>query len=141
MSTATLLVLYVAVGSVSIAAYAEGLRTLRIGGDVIVVEVAATPEARAQGLAGRSQLDGSAGMLFVFDADERPCVWMKDTELPLAAAFVTGTGRISEIRELTPRSMSLECSSEPVRYVLELPSGWFNRKNVLPGDGIKGLDD
>ncbi|MDR1849365.1 MAG: DUF192 domain-containing protein, partial [Zoogloeaceae bacterium] len=52
---------------------------LSLGFYRVEAEVAATPEARMQGLMGRKSLAEHRGMLFVFPENARHCMWMKNT--------------------------------------------------------------
>ena len=49
----------------------------------IKVELAITPEARAQGLSGRPSLSENEGVLFVFDKPDKYSFWMKNMNFPL----------------------------------------------------------
>src|SRR3989304_4461303 len=68
--------------------FKKGTRARRAPGKRVVleVEVAAPPEARARGLMLRRSLPDTAGMLFVFEEEQRWGVWMKDTPIPLSIA-------------------------------------------------------
>ena len=62
---------------------------------------------------------------------------MKNTPTPLSIAFINSNGEILEIRNMTPFSRKSVNSSEPVRYALEVPQGWFERNNIGTGCIIK----
>jgi uncharacterized membrane protein (UPF0127 family) len=64
---------------------------------------------------------------------------MRNTSLPLDAAFVTADGRIDEVVPLVPFSEEHVRSQRPVRYVLEVPRGWFAAQGLGPGSRISGL--
>lgn len=113
---------------------------LRINGHSLFVEIAATAAARTRGLSGRTSLGADEGMLLVLPAPQPVCVWMKGTSLALAAAFLDSGGNILQLVELTPNSTEQHCSEEPAQYVLEMPSAWFNRKDILPGAIVRGLE-
>ncbi|MFO7849748.1 MAG: DUF192 domain-containing protein, partial [Spirochaetia bacterium] len=100
------------------------------------VEVARTDEDRSRGLMYRSSIGENEGMLFVFERDQRLSFWMKNTEIPLSIAYISGDGTIREIYDLTPHSERTVESSHAVRYALELPRGAFVRAGVGPGDSI-----
>ena len=68
------------------------------------------------------------GMLFIFEQPSRQCFWMKNTLLPLTAAFVADDGRIVNLADMKPQTTDSHCSTEPVRYVLEMNQGWFARR-------------
>lgn len=98
------------------------------------VEVADSEEERTRGLMYRKGLADGKGMLFVFDRDERPAFWMKNTTIPLSIAYITSDGTITDILDLVPLSEEPRASSRSVRYALEVPSGWFSRVGLKPGD-------
>jgi uncharacterized membrane protein (UPF0127 family) len=112
-----------------------------VGGTRIVVEVAATTASRARGLSGRSRLEPDSGMLFVLPFEQQVCLWMRETSVPLSAAFLTEGGSILELVEMAPQTVTQHCSAEPARYVLEMPARWFTSKNVLPADSVTGLEE
>ena len=63
---------------------------------------------------------------------------MKNTLLPLTAAFVTDDGTIVNLADMTPLSEQSHCSKQPVRYVLEMNQGWFNQKGITAGMKLRG---
>ena len=98
---------------------------------VLPVEIARTPEARAQGLMGRERLGANAGMLFVYEDDARRFFWMKNTLIPLSLAFIDKRGEVLEIIHLQPHRPGTRIPSyrsrNKVRRVLEVNQGWFLR--------------
>ncbi len=107
--------------------------SVRLAGEVFTLEVARTPKERETGLMFRKALRESAGMLFVFDRDERLSFWMKNTEIPLSIAYVSSEGEIKEIFDMTPGSLRPIESTFAVRYALEVPKGTFDRLGIRPG--------
>lgn len=105
---------------------------------LIDAQVAATPEQRATGLMFRPQMPSGEGMLFVFDAPSEQCFWMKNTLLPLTAAFVADDGTIVNLADMKPQTTTSHCSEKPVRYVLEMNQGWFAQKGIKPGFKLRG---
>ena len=103
------------------------------------VEVADDRWEVEHGLMYRSELVDGTGMLFVYRNDTRRVFWMRNTRLSLDAAFVTSDGRIDEIVPLEPLSEAHVTSRRPVRYVLEVPRGWFAARGLGPGSRITGL--
>ncbi len=101
-------------------------------------QVAATPEQRATGLMHRRQLPAGEGMLFVFEAPAGQCFWMKNTLIPLTAAFVADDGTIVNLADMKPLTTDSHCSSKPVRYVLEMNQGWFAKKGIQAGFKLSG---
>lgn len=112
--------------------------TLTAGMHRIDTQVAATPEQRSIGLMFRKSMPQHEGMLFVFDQPATQCFWMKNTLLPLTAAFVADDGRIVNLVDMAPQSLDSHCSTLPVRFVLEMNLGWFAKKGLKAGDRLSG---
>lgn len=118
----------------------KGVLGLDIKGNRIWAEVVRKEEERVQGLMFRTHLGLDSGMLFVFENDETLSFWMKNTYIPLAIAFIDSTGIITDILEMQPLdTLSRYRSSRPVRYALEVNSGWFFSRNIKPGDTVSGI--
>ncbi len=112
--------------------------TLSAGMHLIQVQVAATPEQRATGLMFRQEMPANEGMLFVFEQPAGQCFWMKNTPLPLTAAFLADDGTIVNLADMKPLSLDSHCSARPVRYVLEMHQGWFARRGIKAGARLGG---
>jgi uncharacterized membrane protein (UPF0127 family) len=112
---------------------------LSAGIHLITAEVAARDAERTRGLMFREALAPNHGMLFVFDAKSVQCMWMRNTLIALSAAFIEDDGRIVNIEDMQPRSDATHCARAPVRYVLEMPQGWFAQRGIKPGSVIGGL--
>lgn len=105
----------------------------------IEAQVAASPQERQTGLMHRKEMPAHEGMLFVFEQPATQCFWMKNTLLPLTAAFVDDDGTIVNLANMQPQTETPHCSAKPVRYVLEMNQGWFKRHKVTPGMQLKWL--
>ena len=114
-------------------------RTLTIGDNRFVVEVAATPQTRETGLMNRFSLQQDHGMLFVFEAPQPLAFWMKNTYIPLSIAFVDRNGRILNIEDMRPQDESTHWSKGPALYAIEMRQGWFASKGIAAGDSVGGL--
>ena len=104
---------------VAVPALAAERVELRIAGQRLTVEVAATPAQRAQGLMGRPP---------------------RDTPSALAAAFIDASGRILNTVEMQPQTDTRHCSRAPARYALEAQAGWFAARGIKPGESVRGLE-
>ena len=111
---------------------------LQAGMFQIDAQVAATPKQREIGLMFRQDMATHEGMLFVFEQPQQQCFWMKNTLLPLTAAFVDDDGTIVNLADMKPQSTQSHCSEKPVRFVLEMNQGWFAKKNIKKGFKLKG---
>ncbi len=112
--------------------------TLNAGMHNIRAQVAATPEQRQMGLMFRSQMPAHEGMLFIFDAPSPQCFWMRNTPLPLTIAFLRDDGTLVNLDDMQPNTDASHCSSEPVRFVLEMNQGWFVKRGIKTGSVIQG---
>lgn len=109
----------------------------RTGPVELPVELAVSDEERLRGLMGRESLPADAGMVFLFEREHEGGLWMKDTLIPLSAAFLDRDGRVLEVVDMTP------CEADPcpvydpgVPYVaaVEVNRGAFERLGVAVGD-------
>jgi len=112
---------------------------LSAGMHLIRAEVAADFATRAQGLMHRKSLVPNSGMLFIFDAAEIHCMWMKNTLIPLSVAFVDEKGAIINIEDMQPQTEDSHCAARPARYALEMSRGWFAARGIKPGSRIGGI--
>ena len=111
---------------------------LRAGMHLIQAEVARTPQEHAIGLMWRKEMPTNHGMIFAFPKAGVQCFWMKNTLLPLSVAFIDDNGRVVNIDEMKPQTEDSHCSAEPVRFVLEMNSGWFQKRGIKAGSKIEG---
>ena len=107
---------------------------LSAGMHQIDAQVALTPQQRATGLMHRKDMPA----LFVFEQAGVQCFWMKNTLLPLTAAFVADDGTIVNLADMKPQTTDSHCSAKPVRYVLEMNQGWFAKRNIQAGAQLRG---
>jgi uncharacterized protein len=112
---------------------------LGVGMHRIDAQVARTPEQRQIGLMWRKSMPAHEGMLFVFEQPSQQCFWMKNTLIPLTAAFVDDDGTIVNLVDMKPQTLNPHCSAKPVRYVLEMNQGWFAKKKIQAGAKIAGI--
>lgn len=112
--------------------------SLTAGMHVIKAEVAQSPREHQIGLMWRTSMGANEGMIFVFPQEAKQCFWMKNTLIPLAIAFVADDGRIVNIDEMQAQTEQSHCSTEPVRFVLEMNKGWFSKKGLKAGDKLGG---
>lgn len=114
-------------------------KTLTIGANKLIVEVASTPQTRETGLMNRFSLQQDHGMLFVFEVPQELAFWMKNTYIPLSIAFVDVNGRILNIEDMRPQDESTHWSSGQALYAIEMRQGWFAARGIAAGDAVGGL--
>jgi len=131
--------------AVSTAALAQGQPQMHLprvelsaGLHRIEAQVASQPQERQIGLMHRKEMPAHEGMLFVFTEPAQQCFWMKNTLLPLTAAFVADDGSIVNLADMQPLDETSHCSDKPVRYVLEMHQGWFAQRGLTAGSKLKG---
>ncbi len=111
---------------------------LTAGMHLLDVQLAQTPQERQIGLMFRKEMPQHEGMLFVFEQAATQCFWMRNTLLPLTAAFVADDGTIVNLADMKPQTDDSHCSVKPVRYVLEMNQGWFAKRNIQAGYKLGG---
>jgi uncharacterized protein len=111
---------------------------LSAGMHLLDVQLALTPEQRQIGLMWRKEMPQHEGMLFVFEQPASQCFWMRNTLLPLTAAFVDDDGAIVNLADMKPQNDDSHCSTKPVRFVLEMNQGWFAKRNIKAGYKLGG---
>jgi len=111
---------------------------LWLGPEEMVAELALTGRQTQTGMMFRTNMDENAGMLFVFPRPHQTAFWMKNTFVPLSAAYIDPEGVILEIHPLEPQNTNaVIATSDRVQYVLETPQGWFDRHHLGAGVVIR----
>ena len=118
----------------------QSLPKIRLNAGIhnIDAQLAQTPEQREIGLMFRASMPANEGMLFTFERPAQQCFWMKNTLMPLDAAFVDDGGAIVNIAHMKPQTLDGHCSEKPVRYVLEMNDGWFAKRGIQAGTKLRG---
>ena len=102
----------------------------------VKAEIAEKEEERNHGFMERKNIPDGTGMLFIFDRDQILSFWMKNTPHPLSIAYIDYNGKIRNIYDMTPFSLTPIKSTSSCRYALEVPQGWFDKNNVNVGDKV-----
>ena len=118
---------------------------VHIGNTVYVVDLALTPDERAQGLSGRPSLDTDRAMLFVYERDGPLWFWMPDMHFPLDMVWIradcTVAGVTADVPNPpldTPRDqLPRYPASEPVRFVLEINAGQAETHGITAGSPVE----
>jgi len=111
---------------------------LSAGMHLIRAEVAVTPEQQQIGMMFRRTMGTNEGMLFVNDEPGQRCFWMRNTLVPLTAAFIADDGTIVNLADMKPQTDDSHCSAKPVRFVLEMNLGWFEKRGLKAGSKLRG---
>ena len=135
---ATVLTVSLAISSAEACPKKLPFGSVSINGRRLLVEIAATTDARACGLSNRQSLPQNQGMLFVYPAPQPLVFWMKDTVIPLSIAFIDKTGRIVSIQKMTPLQTETRYRSpRPAPFALEVNQGWFAEQKIHDGDKVE----
>lgn len=113
----------------------------RLGGEVLVLEIADTDALRKQGLSGREGLKSNEGMFFVFPKDDAYGFWMKDMRFPIDIVWLDDGYRIVDMRERVQPESYPEVFRPNVsaRYTVEFPSGFFAKHGLAKGMSLEIL--
>ncbi|MDN6336937.1 MAG: DUF192 domain-containing protein [Halomonas sp.] len=108
------------------------------------VEVAQTPEQRAQGLMGRRTLGDDHGMLFIYERRQsaRSAFWMYRTLIPLDIAFIDSEGRIVSLQTMPsceagkPAQCPTYAAGHSYHAALEVNAGYFAERGISEGNCV-----
>ncbi len=101
------------------------------------VEIADTNTEQQRGLMERTELAENAGMLFVFDQEQRLSFFMKDTLIPLSVAFIDTEGYIVDIQDMQPLDLTQHRPPRPAKYALEVNQGFFEERDIQVGNKVE----
>lgn len=126
------------------------VETVSLGETTFQLELALSNESRRIGLGGRTSLDATKGMLFVFPDAQRRRFWMYDCLMAIDIAFVDPLGHVTAIHTMPfepPRGETETLfdyeerlprypSRFPAQFVIELQPGRFQELGIKPGDRL-----
>lgn len=110
---------------------------LRLGEGEYAVRVVSSGAERTKGLSGTTSLPKDQGMLFVFDADGRWGIWMKDMNYPIDILWLDRSKTVIDMVEnASPASYPSTTFKPkvPARYVLELAAGSIADASIVVGN-------
>ena len=109
-----------------------------VGDTRTLVEVADKPAERELGLGNRDRLAPNQGMLFVFNNEDKHGFWMKNMRFSLDIIWIDANKKIADITpNVVPESYpQVFLPPQPVRYVLEVNSGYASQHSFEIGDQV-----
>jgi uncharacterized membrane protein (UPF0127 family) len=118
----------------------QHLPAIQLGAGIHLIhaEVAQSEEEHEIGLMNRTDLGTNDGMIFIFERSGQQCFWMKNTLIPLAVAFIGDDGTVVNVDEMKAQTLDPHCSTQPVRFVLEMNKGWFSKRGIRAGSKLSG---
>jgi uncharacterized membrane protein (UPF0127 family) len=109
------------------------------------VLVADTAEERSQGLMNVTDLQGYAGMVFVFAEDVESRFTMRDTPMPLTIGWFSADGSLVSTADMDPCLGGGECpaypAAGPYRFALEVPQGELGDVGATDGTTFRLVDE
>ena len=129
-------------GSFLKGAFSPKTQHITVNGVPVSVEIAATPQERAQGLSGRTTLGPGQGMLFIFQEDGAWRFWMKDMHFPIDIIWIDNNGFVVAAHtNVSPSTYPQTFEpSRVARYVLEVPAGFMAQHHISIGDAVVTAD-
>jgi uncharacterized protein len=121
-----------------------------LGGVAYELELAADPATREHGLMGRSEIDATGGMLFVFPDEAPRQFWMRDCRVDIDIAFLDGRGRIVATHQMKSEPLQQTGESDeqylarlrgyssflPARFAIELRAGSLTARGLSVGASV-----
>lgn len=112
---------------------------MKIGENIIDVEIADTDNKRRLGLGGRDVLATNSGMLFIFESPRIPSFWMKGMKFPLDFIWIKGEKVVDLTLNVAPpnqfdKSLPTFSPNQEIDKVLEVNSGYIDSHNIKIGD-------
>lgn len=105
------------------------------------VEIAATPDSRAQGLMYRESLVSGRGMLFLFPKPSVESFWMKNCNFPIDIVWMGPDRKVIFVSAHTPPCREEPCPTygpnSPSLYVLEIPDGAAAKEKTIVGSTLR----
>ena len=109
-------------------------RPIRLGALTLDVRIADTRRKRQQGLMHVLELGEREGLLMIYQDPRYMELWMKNTPVPLDAGFFDDRGILVDIASMIPDDGERRYPSPgPIKYVLEVNWGWFERHDIRRG--------
>ena len=135
------LALTVAFAGTSLAAPCEtGQLDIKSDGNIsrFAIEIADSPEERAQGLMDRSYMAQFSGMLFAYTTPRQVSFWMKNTLIPLDMLIIDPSGVVLRIHEnAVPHDLTPIPGGDQIQYVLEINGGLARALNITEGAQVR----
>eukprot|EP00747_Dinoflagellata_sp_TGD_P164495 gnl/TRDRNA2_/TRDRNA2_184493_c0_seq1.p1 gnl/TRDRNA2_/TRDRNA2_184493_c0~~gnl/TRDRNA2_/TRDRNA2_184493_c0_seq1.p1 ORF type:complete len:242 (-),score=57.34 gnl/TRDRNA2_/TRDRNA2_184493_c0_seq1:156-881(-) len=99
----------------------------------VTMRLAVTGPEQHHGLMFKKTLPNDVGMLFLYTEARKRVLWMKNTYVPLDAAWFTPDLVYREVHALIPEDLTYRWSDrEDIQFGLEMPEGWFRRHHLQP---------
>ncbi|MDP3764034.1 MAG: DUF192 domain-containing protein [bacterium] len=113
---------------------------VQINDTKISVEIVETPAEVQKGLSGRTSLDASNGMLFIFSKADYYNFWMPDMYFPIDIIWINNN-QIVDIshnvsNKFDPANPKFYLPIKKANYILEVNAGFSKKNNIKIGNTI-----
>lgn len=92
-----------------------------IDGQSYSLSVADTPAKLQRGYMNVTSVKKGEGILFEFSSEEKHCMWMKNTLIPLTVIFFDSEWNELNRVNMKPLDLAPKCSSGQAKYAVEIP--------------------
>ena len=108
---------------------------VKIGGVLLDVEIANTPQLQTKGLQYHTPLSYDQGMLFTFAQPQVVPIWMKEMQFPIDIIWFDSSGNVLHVEKNAPPCIADPCaiygqSITQVQNVLEVASGFTDKFGI-----------
>ncbi len=116
----------------------NNIAKVQIGDVNYSLELVSTDATRQQGLSEKPNLEPNTGMLFDFKQNGYWQIWMKDMNFAIDILWLNNQKQVVGVKQDAlpqnyPESYGAEQQSQ---YVVELPAGSVNERNIKIGDTL-----
>ncbi|MFH1366871.1 MAG: DUF192 domain-containing protein [Patescibacteria group bacterium] len=113
--------------------------SLEINGAKINAEIAKSQAEKIKGLSNRDELASDRGMIFVYDQEEIPSFWLKETRFPLDIIWIKDDV-IVDLTENAPidagPNFKTYSPKTAVTRVLEVNAGFCQKQGIAVGQKV-----
>ena len=116
----------------------NNIAKVQIGDANYSLELVNTDATRQQGLSGKPNLEPNTGMLFDFKQNGYWQIWMKEMNFAIDILWLNNQKQVVGVKtEALPQNYPESYGAEQQsQYVIELPAGSVNERNIKIGDTL-----
>lgn len=119
-------------------------RKLKVGEQILTVEIAGTESQMEKGLGDRDSLSVDSGMIFLYPREVVPRYWMKGMRFDIDIIWIQDNQIVdisADVRAPDNASSDLPfyVPKQPVTMVLEVNAGYAKKYNLKVGDSVQLL--
>lgn len=110
--------------------------SLHMGDGVFNARLARTNSERQKGLSGVTHLGKTDAMLFVYEQDGKPGIWMKDMSIPIDIIWLNADKKVVYIvKNVSPDTYPeiFAPKETTARYVVEVAAGTVDKQAIVVG--------